>query len=154
MRVPLGQAPVFNGDVTYDFGHVAQMPPVHQCSACGEQHAMGWCRLKVAGVEHCGLCGLAHLGHGRTCPHLNDERHVTTLLQTLKESTESREWVEQATKYLRGLRGDLLQRRRAQERKEHEILAVQQATRARDQNVASAQRLTDANHHQQYVPRA
>jgi hypothetical protein len=81
---------------------------------------MGWCRLKVAGVEHCGLCGLAHLGHGRTCPHLNDEKQVATLLQTLKESTESREWVDMATKYLRMIRGDLVQRRRAQERREEE----------------------------------
>lgn len=139
MRVPLGQAPVFNGDVAYDFGHVAQMPPTHQCSACGEQHAMGWCRLKVAGVEHCGLCGLAHLGHGRTCPHLNDERHVTTLLQTLKESTESREWVEHATKYLRAIRGDLIQRRRAQERREQDLELA--ALRDRDRSLASAQRL-------------
>ncbi len=79
---------------------------------------MGWCRLKVAGVEHCGLCGIAHLGHGRTCPHLNDNRQVATLLQTLKESTESRELIEQATRYLRGIRGDLMQRKRAQELRE------------------------------------
>ena len=86
---------------------------------------MGWCRLKLAGVEHCGLCGLAHLGHGRTCPHLNDEVQVATLLQTLKESTESREWIDQATKYLRMVRGDLSQRKRARERKEQEALAQQ-----------------------------
>lgn len=76
---------------------------------------MGWCRLKVAGVEHCGLCGLAHVGHGRTCPHLNSEIQVATLLGTLKESTESRELIEQATKYLRMIRGDLVQRKRKQE---------------------------------------
>ena len=76
---------------------------------------MGWCRLKVAGVEHCGLCGLAHVGHGRTCPHLNSEVQVATLLGTLKESTESRELIEQATKYLRMIRGDLVQRKRKQE---------------------------------------
>lgn len=118
---------MFSGDVAYDFGHVSQMPPMHHCSACGEQHAMGWCRLKVAGVEHCGLCGLAHLGHGRTCPHLTDERHVTTILQTLNESTESRELVEQATKYLRVVRSDLVQRRRAHERREQEALIQRQA---------------------------
>ncbi|KAK5216594.1 hypothetical protein LTR72_010517 [Exophiala xenobiotica] len=115
VRVPLGQAPHFNGDAAYNFGPVHSMPPLHQCSACGEQHAMGWCRLKVAGVEHCGLCGIAHLGHGRTCPHLNDNRQVATLLQTLKESTESRELIEQATRYLRGIRGHLMQQKRAQE---------------------------------------
>ncbi|KEF62875.1 uncharacterized protein A1O9_00848 [Exophiala aquamarina CBS 119918] len=122
IRVPLGPAPIFNGDVAYNFGHVSQMPPQYDCSACGEQHAMGWCRLKVAGVEHCGLCGLAHLGHGRTCPHLSDERRLTTLLQTLKESTESREFVEQASKYVRSIRSDLIQRRRAQERREQEAV--------------------------------
>lgn len=76
---------------------------------------MGWCRLKIAGLEHCGLCGLAHIGHGRTCPHLNSEVQVATLLGTLKESTESRDSIEQATKYLRMIRGDLVQRKRKQE---------------------------------------
>lgn len=78
---------------------------------------MGWCRLKIAGVEHCGLCGLAHMGHGRTCPHLNDEKQVETLLLTLKESTESRELIDEATKYLRVIRGDLVSQRRARERR-------------------------------------
>jgi chromodomain-helicase-DNA-binding protein 4 len=73
---------------------------------------MGWCRLKIAGVEHCGLCGLAHLGHMRTCPHLNDENQVARLLQTLKESPEPRYLVEAATKHLRMIRGDLMQRKR------------------------------------------
>jgi chromodomain-helicase-DNA-binding protein 4 len=76
---------------------------------------MGWCRLKVAGIEHCGLCGLAHVGHGRTCPHLNSEVQVATLLGTLKESTESREQIELATKFLRMIRSDLVQRKRKQE---------------------------------------
>lgn len=79
---------------------------------------MGWCRLKLAGVEHCGLCGIAHLGHGRTCPHLNSEIQVATLLGTLKESTESHELKDKATKYLRMIRGDLVQRKRNQERKD------------------------------------
>ncbi len=78
---------------------------------------MGWCRLKLAGVEHCGLCGIAHLGHGRTCPHLNSEIQVSTLLGTLKESTEPQELKDKANKYLRMIRGDLVQRKRLQERK-------------------------------------
>lgn len=88
------------------------LPPVHHCSACDEEHPMGWCRLKLAGVEHCGLCGIAHLGHSRTCPHLNDETQVGRLLQTLKESPEALDHVEAATKYLRMIRGDLVQRKR------------------------------------------
>jgi len=79
---------------------------------------MGWCRLKLAGVEHCGLCGIAHLGHGRTCPHLNSEVQVATLLGTLKESTESQELREKATKYLRMIRGDLVQRKRLAEQRD------------------------------------
>ncbi|KAK6365906.1 hypothetical protein LTS17_010872 [Exophiala oligosperma] len=120
VRVPLGQAPHFNGDANFDVRPGESMPPSHQCSACGEQHPMGWCRLKVAGVEHCGLCGIAHLGHGRTCPHLNDNRQVATLLQTLKESTEPRELIEQATRYLRTIRGDLMQRKRVQDLREQQ----------------------------------
>ena len=83
---------------------------------------MGWCRIKLAGVEHCGLCGIAHLGHSRTCPHLNSETQVATLLQTLKESTESRNLIEQARKYLRMVRGDLVARKRAKERREQEMM--------------------------------
>ncbi|EXJ94804.1 hypothetical protein A1O1_03202 [Capronia coronata CBS 617.96] len=125
VRVPLGPAPHFNGDAQFDFGPVCHMPPTHLCSACGEEHPMGWCRLKLAGLEYCGLCGLAHLGHGRTCPHLNDEAQVATMIQTLKESTEGREVVEHALKYLRMVRGDLLSRKRARERKELEALEKQ-----------------------------
>ena len=123
VRVPLGQAPHFNGDGAFNYGPIQQMPTLHQCSACNEEHPMGWCRLKLAGVEHCGLCGIAHLGHSRTCPHLNNEAQVATLLQTLKESTESRELIEQATKYLRMVRSDLVQHQRARERKEQETIA-------------------------------
>lgn len=122
MRVPLGQAPVFNGDVGFNFGPVQEMPPLHQCSACDELHAMGWCRLKVAGLEYCGLCGLAHLGFGRTCPQLNDEAHVTMILDTLKESTESKDLIEHASRYLRLIRGQLIQDRRTRERLEYEAL--------------------------------
>lgn len=118
VRVSLGQAPHFNGEREFSYGPIQQLPNMHQCSACGEEHAMGWCRLKLAGVEHCGLCGIAHLGHSRTCPHLNNEVQVSTLLQTLRESTESRELIDQATKYLRMVRSDLAQRKRARERKE------------------------------------
>lgn len=72
---------------------------------------MGWCRIKLAGVEHCGLCGLAHLGHGRTCPHLNSEAQVATLLAMLKESPEEQSLKDAAAKYLRSIRGDLTRRR-------------------------------------------
>ena len=120
VRVPQGHAPHFNGDGPVDGIPLDSMPPLHNCSACNEIHPMGWCRLKLAGVEYCGLCGLAHVGHGRTCPHLNSETQVTTLLETLKESTEPREMIELAQKYLRMIRGDLVQRKRKQESKQQE----------------------------------
>ena len=115
VKVPSGPAPHFNGDGPSDYTTFGGLTSTHLCSACNEVHPMGWCRLKVAGIEHCGLCGLAHVGHGRTCPHLNSEVQVATLLGTLKESTESRELIERATKYLRMIRGDLVQRKRKQE---------------------------------------
>ena len=94
---------------------MGNLPPIHHCSACDERHPMGWCRLKIAGVEHCGLCGLAHLGHSRTCPHLNSETQVATLLQMLKESPEEQHLKDAATKYLRSIRGDLARRREKRE---------------------------------------
>ena len=115
VKVPSGPAPNFSGDGPSEYVPLGGLPPTHLCSACDEIHPMGWCRLKIAGVEHCGLCGLAHVGHGRTCPHLNSEVQVATLLGTLKESTESRELIDLATKYLRMIRGDLVQRKRKQE---------------------------------------
>lgn len=128
VRVPTGQAPHFNGDLpasittpsaanNFTDYTAIPVPPNHRCSVCKEDHPMGWCRLKIAGVEHCGLCGLAHLGHGRTCPHLNDEKQVETLLLTLKESTESRDLIDEAAKYLRMIRADLVGQRRQRERR-------------------------------------
>jgi len=120
VKVPSGAAPHFNGDGPSDYIFLDGLPPNHHCSACDEVHPMGWCRLKVASVEHCGLCGIAHIGHGRTCPHLNSEVQVATLLGTLKESMESRDLVEQARRYLRMIRGDLVQKKRSQENKQQE----------------------------------
>lgn len=127
VKVPQGQAPSFGGDVPLDWMQIP-VPASHKCLACKEEHPMGWCRLKIAGVEHCGLCGLAHMGHGRTCPHLNDEKQVETLLMTLKESTESRELIDEAIRYLRVIRGDLVSQRRQRERRaQQEREAIQQS---------------------------
>lgn len=120
VTVPEGPAPNFGNDGASDYPVPGIMPPPHHCRACGEFHALGWCRLKIANVEYCGLCGMAHIGAGRTCPHFNDETQVATMLNTLKESTESRDLVEQAVKYLRQVRGDLAWRKRNQERKNQE----------------------------------
>lgn len=66
------------------------------------------------------------MGHGRTCPHLNDEKQVETLLLTLKESTESRQLIDEAVRYLRGIRAELVGQRRQKERK----MAAEQERRA------------------------
>ncbi|KAL2862856.1 putative chromatin remodeling complex subunit (Chd3) [Aspergillus lucknowensis] len=82
------------------------------CLACGRTHPVGSCPLKIAGVEHCGLCGLAHYGHARTCPHLRSEIQVTRMLEALKQSTEDRNLVALAKRYCYGIKGDLAQRQR------------------------------------------
>ncbi|KAF2706482.1 hypothetical protein K504DRAFT_459785 [Pleomassaria siparia CBS 279.74] len=82
------------------------------CAACKQHHPRGACHLKAAGVEHCGLCGLAHFGHARTCPHIKSETQVREMLQALKNSPEKRELVDMAAKYLRGVKGHLVQQKK------------------------------------------
>ncbi|KAG5304531.1 SHREC complex subunit Mit1 [Histoplasma capsulatum G186AR] len=89
-----------------------------RCVACDQIHPIGYCPLKLAGVEHCGLCGIAHYGRGRACPHLSSETQVALMLGSLKESTEQRALVDEATKYLRGIRGDLVRRKKIKAAKE------------------------------------
>jgi len=88
-----------------------------KCVACDGTHETGYCPLKTAGVENCGLCGLAHYGHSRTCPHLSSEMQVRTMLEALKKSTEPKPLIQEAIKYLRGIVGDLAQRKRKREAK-------------------------------------
>ncbi|KAL4919999.1 PHD/FYVE-zinc-finger like domain-containing protein [Aspergillus aurantiobrunneus] len=91
-------------------GHTVQNGAT--CFVCGRVHPTGSCPLKVAGVEHCGLCGLAHYGHARTCPHLRSDLQVTRMIEALKESPEDRHLVALAKKYCYGIKGDLAQRKR------------------------------------------
>ncbi|KAF2193813.1 hypothetical protein K469DRAFT_712645 [Zopfia rhizophila CBS 207.26] len=90
------------------------------CCACHQQHPRGACPLKVAGPEHCGLCGLAHFahyGHSRTCPHINSETQVRDMLEALKNSPEKRELVDAAVKYLRGVKGNIVQKKKKDKEK-------------------------------------
>ncbi|KAF2274723.1 uncharacterized protein EI97DRAFT_434949 [Westerdykella ornata] len=82
------------------------------CIACHQTHALGACPLKIAGVEHCGLCGLAHFGHARTCPHIKSETQVRDMLEALKNSPEDKRLIEAAAKYLRGVKGTLVQQKK------------------------------------------
>ncbi|CAN9083091.1 unnamed protein product [Alternaria alternata] len=87
-------------------------PGIHICPACHKNHPSGACELKAAGVEHCGLCGLAHYGHSRTCPHIRSETQVREMLEALKNSPEKKELVDAAIKYLRGVKGTLVQQKK------------------------------------------
>ncbi|OKL64036.1 hypothetical protein UA08_00599 [Talaromyces atroroseus] len=86
------------------------------CIACNQMHPVGYCPLKLAGVEHCGLCGIAHLGYQRVCPHLNSEEQILAMLQSLRQSTEPRWLVDSARSYLYGVKGDLVKRKKAENR--------------------------------------
>ena len=85
------------------------------CLACGKPHAMGYCPLKHAGVEHCPLCGIAHYGHYRTCPHLSSLTQCRRMLDALKQSTEPVAERKRAKQYLVGIIGDLNRRRRREQ---------------------------------------
>ena len=88
-----------------------------KCPACHQQHPQGACALKLAGVEHCGLCGLAHYGIGRTCPHIKSETQVREMLIALRSSPEKKELVDMAVKYLRGVKGHLVQMKKKEKEK-------------------------------------
>ena len=97
--------PVFDG---------AKSPPA-TCPACGNYHLQGRCPLKLAGVEYCPLCGIAHFGRGRICPHINSITQLQAMLEAIKHSTESTELKELAKKKLTGLIGSIRQKRRLEE---------------------------------------
>ncbi|KAF2137238.1 uncharacterized protein K452DRAFT_321932 [Aplosporella prunicola CBS 121167] len=90
------------------------LPPgyVRTCPACRKTHAVGACPLKIAGPEHCNLCGLAHFGIARVCPHIGSETQVREMIAALKQSSEPRHLVETALKYLRGVKGHLVQKKK------------------------------------------
>ncbi|ORY14692.1 PHD/FYVE-zinc-finger like domain-domain-containing protein [Clohesyomyces aquaticus] len=94
-----------------------------QCFACHTAHPRGACPLKISGAEHCGLCGLAHFGHARTCPHINSETQVRYMLEALKNSPEKKELVDAAMKYLRGVKGTLVQKKK-KDREKAAMLAM------------------------------
>ena len=85
------------------------------CLACAKVHITGYCPLKFAGVEHCPLCGLAHYGHFRTCPHLSSLSSCRRMLDALKQSTEPADEKRRAKQYLVGIIGDLNRRKRRDE---------------------------------------
>lgn len=112
-----------------------EQPPGVNCRACAQHHPVGSCPLKIAGVEFCNLCGMAHYGHARVCPHIQSETQVSTfhetrdslltsrqvraMLEALKYSNEPEHLVNEARRYLRGLKGNLVQLKKRKEEQQH-----------------------------------
>ena len=87
------------------------------CFVCKKLHPIGFCSLKTVGVEYCGLCGIAHYGHSRTCPHLTSEIQIARMIDALSKSNEDPRLIVEAKKYVQGIRGSLSQQRRRREAK-------------------------------------
>jgi len=110
------------------------------CVACSKVHAKGLCPLKLAGNEHCALCGLAHFAsrYQRICPHLSSVTQCRVLLETIKQSNEPHELKDRAKRYIVGIIGDLNNRKK---KKAAQALQVQQqqeqALQPYDQALAS-----------------
>ena len=121
-----------------------------KCMACKTTHIVGSCPLKTAGVEHFNLCGIAHYGQMRVCPHITSETQVcidnpslllpliktlTTdlslqvraMLDALKASNEPEHLIQAATRYLKGLKGNLVQLKKQKQSKLKEHAARESA---------------------------
>lgn len=100
----------------------------HHCVACGTMHAQGSCPLKLAGTEHCGLCGQAHYGAGsrKACTHLHSIEQCQLMLEALKSSPEPQELKGFVKKYLVGIIGNLRHDKKIAEEKKRESQQQQQ----------------------------
>lgn len=98
---------------TFGLDGSADLPP--QCIACNRHHLLGRCPLKKAGLENCPLCGLAHYGGKRACPHLRSETQVRRMMEALRQSKENPKHVFLAKKYLKGVLKQLQVSRRKRE---------------------------------------
>lgn len=111
-----------DGTATPNNGQSTALSPTEDfinCIACKTYHAQGSCPLKLAGVEHCNLCGMAHFGHSRVCPHIQSETQVRAMLEALKHSNEPEHLVREARRYLKSLKGNLVQLKKHKAAKEH-----------------------------------
>lgn len=89
----------------------ANSPPA-KCAACENHHLKGHCPLKKAGVEICPLCGIAHFGRARICPHINSVTQLQAMQEALKHSPEPLELRDLARKKVTGLIGSIRQKRK------------------------------------------
>ncbi|KAF2768548.1 hypothetical protein EJ03DRAFT_328205 [Teratosphaeria nubilosa] len=117
-HLPTGTATPPNGS-TSGQALAPALPNGINCMACRTYHPVGSCPLKLAGVEYCNLCGIAHYGSGRVCPHIQSETQVRAMIEALKHSKEPEHLIKEATRYLKGLKGNLVQLKKQKEAKEH-----------------------------------
>ena len=82
----------------------------------------GSCPLKVAGAEYCMLCGLAHYGHARNCPHIGSVTQLRLMVDALKQSPEQADLIDLAKKKAVGIIGSLNQDKRKKEQRQRERL--------------------------------
>ncbi|KAJ5706925.1 hypothetical protein N7488_006726 [Penicillium malachiteum] len=88
--------------------------PSRVCIVCNMYHALGQCPVKEAGVEHCPLCGLPHLGGRRICPHFNSRVQIQRMMDALRCSNEHPQLIASAKRYLQGVLSHLtVQERRS-----------------------------------------
>ena len=109
----------------------ANRPHLEPCIACGKYHPLGSCPLKLAGVEKCMLCGLAHFGFKGICPHFGSSTQLMSMMDTLKQSPEGMEIRESARKQLVELMGDSNARKRI---RQYERVKKQQPSRVANGN--------------------
>ncbi|MCJ1311861.1 hypothetical protein MMC25_005534 [Agyrium rufum] len=92
----------------------------HPCIVCNDHygaHERGHCPLKLAGVEVCNLCGEAHFGGNRACETFTHEMSVRMMLKSLgAESPEDAHLKAAAKKYLQGVLGHLVSKKKVAER--------------------------------------
>ncbi|KAG9658545.1 hypothetical protein KCU64_g4448, partial [Aureobasidium melanogenum] len=98
-------------------GNPPRKPQMVSCVACQHLHPLGSCPLKRVGVECCGLCGLAHYGFSRICPHINSETQVREMIRAVKLSSEPGHLKSETLKYLTGLKGTLVQKKKKEAEK-------------------------------------
>lgn len=101
--------------------HIEPKKKIKKCLACAQVHPVGYCTLKRTGYENCGLCGLAHFGSSRACPHLQSETQVRSMLRALKTSTETKEERRAARKYLQGVIGNLVMKKKKDSQQSAEL---------------------------------
>ena len=82
------------------------------CQACQKIHSKGYCQLKLAGPDSCGLCGITHFGVSRTCPNFSSDVQIRLMLDALRKSQESPEKIEGARMYLRGILAERVRRKK------------------------------------------